>query len=127
MIEKRIREKVVIREHRFGFMLGRSTIEVIHVLRRLMEKYRKRKKDLYMEFIDLEKAYDSIPRYIIWDSLEAKGVSRSHIEAIRDMYNGSSTNIQTPVEITKSFPIGVGLHQGSTLSPILFAIINHLR
>ena len=63
-----------------------------------------------MVFIDLEKDYDSIPRYTIWESLVAKGVSRSHIEAIRDKYNRASTNIQTPVGITKSFPVRVGLH-----------------
>ena len=67
--------------------------------------------------------YDSIPRCIILESLEAKGVSRSHIEAIRDMYDGASTNIQILVGITKSFPIRVGLHQGSPLSPFLFAVI----
>ena len=39
------------------------------------------------------------------------------------MYNGASTNIQTLVGITEHFPIGVGLHQGSILSPFLFAII----
>ena len=88
-----------------------------------MKKYRERKKDLHMVFIDSEKAYDSIPRYTIWESLEAKGVSWSHIEAIRDMYNRASTNIQTPVGITKSFSVRVGLHQGSTLRPFLFAVI----
>ena len=123
MIDKRIRQEAVIREHQFGFMPGRSTTKAIYVLRRLIEKYRERNKDLHMVFIDLEKAYDRIPRCIIWESLEAKGVSRSHIEAIRDMYDGASTNIKTPIGITKSFPVRVGLHQGSTLNPFLFAVI----
>ena len=93
------------------------------MLRILMEKYRKKKKDLHMVFIDLEKAYDSIPRYIIWESLEKKGISQSYFDIIRDIYDGTTTNIQTPVGITRSIPVRVGLHQGSTVSPFLFAII----
>ena len=100
VVERRIRQEPVIRENQFGFMPGRSTIEAIHVLRRLMEKYRERKKDLHMVFIELEKAYDSISRCVIWDSLKARGISSVYIEAIRDMYDRVSTNIQTPVQIT---------------------------
>ncbi|XP_057550451.1 uncharacterized protein LOC130828482 [Amaranthus tricolor] len=72
-----------------------------------MEKYRKKKKDLHMVFIDLEKAYDSIPRYIIWESLEKKGISQSYFDIIRDIYDGTTTNIQTPVGITRSIPVRV--------------------
>lgn len=50
-----------------------------------------------MVFIDLKKTYDSIPRDIIWDNLQAKGVSMRYIEAIMDMYEEVMTNIQTPV------------------------------
>ena len=60
VIEKRIKQEAVIREHQFAFMPGRSTTVAIHVLRRLMEKYKERKKDLHMVFIDFEKAYDSL-------------------------------------------------------------------
>ncbi len=46
-----------------------------------------------------------------------------YIEAIRDIYNRVLTKIQTPVGITEPFPVRVGLHQGSSLSPFIFAII----
>ena len=46
-----------------------------------------------------------------------------YIKAIRDMYDRVSTNIQTPVGITKPFPVKVGLNQGSALSPFIFTVI----
>ena len=39
------------------------------------------------------------------------------------MYDRLSTNIQTPIGITESFPIKVGLHQGSAFSPFIFTVI----
>ncbi|GJV70808.1 hypothetical protein Tco_1490803 [Tanacetum coccineum] len=43
-------------------MLGQSSIEAIHLIRSLMEKYRERQKDMHLAFIDLEKAYDNVPQ-----------------------------------------------------------------
>ena len=97
VIKRRIRQQTVIIENQFGFMLVRSTIEAIHVLRKLMEKYGERKKDLHIVFIDLVKAYDSMPRRVIWESFKVRGISSVYIKTIRDMYNRVSTKIQTPV------------------------------
>ena len=44
VIEYRLRLKTTISENQFGFMLGRSTMEAIYLLRRLLERYREKKK-----------------------------------------------------------------------------------
>jgi len=46
-----------------------------------------------------------------------------YIQVIKDMYKGGKTRVRTPRGITDDFCIGIGLHQGSTLSPFLFTLI----
>ncbi|XP_057537347.1 uncharacterized protein LOC130815034 [Amaranthus tricolor] len=79
-------------------MPKRPTTEAIHLLRRFMEKYRERKKDLYLVFIDLEKAYDNIPRSIVWDTLKNRGdhtkeEANSKLEAWREALEGKGLRI----------------------------------
>ena len=62
IIEARIRKEVTIAEQQFGFMPGRSTIDAMFCLRMLLEKWTEGQKAVHCAFIDLEKAYDRVPR-----------------------------------------------------------------
>jgi len=97
-------------------------MEAIYLLRRVLERYRTDKKDSHLVFVDLEKVYDRVPIEILWKALENKGVRIAYIIAIKDMYEGASTSVRTQDVATENFPIKIGLHQGSTLSPYLFTL-----
>ena len=49
-----------------------------------------------MVIIDLEKAYDRVPRDVLWTTLEKKGVCVAYIKVIQDMYDRVLTKVRTP-------------------------------
>ncbi|KAI5734291.1 hypothetical protein M8J77_004769 [Diaphorina citri] len=104
-------------------MPGRSTTDAVFALRQLIEKYREKNKDLHLIFIDLEKAYDRIPRQEIWRCMREKGTPEKYVRIVQDMYRGVRTMIRSSVGMTESIPVGVGLHQGSALSPYVFDLV----
>ena len=110
IIEARLKDKVEISSQQYGF-----------ALRILMEKYREGQRELHCVFVHLEKAYDRVPREELWYCMRKSGIVETQL--VQDMYEESETVVRCAIRTTESFKVKVGLHQGSTLSPFLFAVI----
>jgi hypothetical protein len=72
----------------------------IFLIRQLMERCRKQKKDLHMIFIDLEKAYDKVSRNVMWWALQKHKVSSKYINLIKDIYDNVVTSVRTETLMT---------------------------
>ena len=55
--------------------------------------------------------------------MRKSGVAKKYVRVVQDMYEGSVTVVRHAVGVTDGFGVEVGLHQGSTLSPLLFAMV----
>ncbi|KAK3543274.1 hypothetical protein QTP70_014065 [Hemibagrus guttatus] len=88
-----------------------------------MELYRDGQRELHCVFVDLEKAYDRVPREELWYCMRKSGVAEKFVRVVQDMYERSRTVVRCAVGQTEEFNVEVGLHQGSSLSPFLFAMV----
>ena len=87
------------------------------------EKYLAANKRLYMAFVDLEKAFDRVPRKVIWWALRKLGVDEWIVRLVQGMYSNARSHVRVGEGYSEEFEVKVGVHQGSVLSPLLFIIV----
>ena len=113
---------VEIREEQYGFVTGKGTIDAIFILRQSQEKYLENDKELYLVFVDLEKAFDRVPRVWIESSLRRKGVVECYVKAVMKMYKDVLSQVKVEGEYSE-FAVSLSIHQGSVLLPFIFAVV----
>ena len=104
-----------------GFRPSRGCNDAIFGLRRVLEEAMRRHRNSYMCFIDLSKAYDSIPRDLAWKILELRGMPRKIVSLLRDLHTDTYCALRGDHQHKESwFEVKTGFKQGDVNAPLLF-------
>ena len=107
----------------FCLMPGCGTKNTIFILRQIQEKYFAKKRKICIVFLDLEKAFDQVPRDFGWWTLRKLGVEEFLAKIVQWMHRNYQSQVRVNGTFSDDFLAQVGLHQCSFLSPLLFIIV----
>lgn len=118
-----------IAEEQGGFRAGYSTADNIYILYAIVQRYFLRSSGkVYVCFVDYKKAFDTVNRNILWNTLKKNGVGGKMLRLLRNMYQNVRSCVRCPTDnLTDFFQSSLGVRQGCVLSPTLFSFfINEL-
>ena len=117
----------VLAESQCGFRKGRGCVDMIFCARQVIEKTLEHEESLYIVFVDLKKAYDSVPRDALWIALEKYGFPPTMVSIIKSFHEDMSAELKINGELLeKEINVTNGLRQGCTMAPILFNLFFNL-
>ena len=108
VIEARIRKIVKIDDMPFGFSAGRSTTDAVFIVCQVQEKFLEKQKELWIAFVDFEKAFDRVPCDVLWWALRRVGVEEWIINVIKSIYDGGTTSVRMKKKIVKTLRSRLG-------------------
>ena len=116
---------LIIYYQNHSVVLGEGEVAVIYmifVVRQLFEKAREHQESLFTLFVDLRKAYDSVPRDALWRVLGRCGVPPQMLRIVRSFHEDMQAEVRVGGVLSDTFRVRSGLRQRCTLAPTLFII-----
>ena len=97
-------------------------MDEVFSVRKVCEKCLANAKDVFFSFKDLEKAYDTIDRHLLWQILRVYGVGGKLLKAAQSFYVDSRACVRVGIDVSEWFPVNVGLRQGCVMSRWFFNV-----
>ena len=98
---------------------------MIFAARQLKEKCQEQYDDLFITFIDLTKAFDTVCRDGLWliVIMEKFGCPRKFTALVRQLHDSMRATVLHNGDTSDSFPVTNGVKQGCVLAPTLFSMV----
>ena len=126
MVRKRIdkwtEDSGMLGEIRGSFRRGRHTEDNLFMLERLIDMVKGRKEEIFMTFLDMEKAYDRVNRKKLFEVMQCYGVHEKLVRLIERIYDGSMVKFELEKVTTGWCKSDSVVRQGCLLSPLPFNI-----
>ena len=95
----------------------------MYVLRQVAEKRREVRGCIALGFVDLEKAFDTVPREMVMATLRWMGVPEAEVRMVEGTDEKTTARVVVGEGASDEFEVKIGLSQGSVLSPLLFIAV----
>ena len=112
-----------LRLEQAGFRKGRGTIEQIYILRNIIEQSVEWQGSRYVNFVDFQKAFDSLARERIWQILRRYGIPEKFVCITRNWYDNSESAVIYEGSILDWFKVTTGVKLGCVMSGFIFIIV----
>ena len=112
----------ILPESQAGFRQERGTTDMVFCARQLLEKAREQRRPVYLVFFDLEKAFDLVPRDILWKVLAKFGCPSRFVNVVRLLHDDMKGSVTYKGKLSPPFDIRCGVKQGCVLAPTLFSM-----
>ena len=89
-------------------------------LRLLSDLHREFSQPLYVAYVDLKSAFDSVDREALWNTIRGVGIPDPLLDLIKDLHRGTHSQVRVGGRLSPSFPTGSGVRQGCVLASALF-------
>src|SRR5207248_220133 len=124
IITKRLENKaeMIMGKTQFGFRRGCGTREAIGVMRTVCERSLEHGNDIFICFVDFEKAFDRVDWVKMLDILRSIGIDWRDRRLILNLYMKQKVVVKVMQEYSEESDIGRGVRQGCCMSPLLFNI-----
>jgi hypothetical protein len=122
-LEEYCHKNNILKQTQFGSIKQKSAAQAAITAKLIMDDARIHNKQIHTLYLDLAKAYDSVPHELIKRTLMYYKIPKREIIRIMEIYKDNKAIIYTPHGKTESIPIKNGVKQGDTLSPLLFILV----
>ena len=108
-------------EQQHGFVKKRGCVDASFVLLQALRKRREHGLESWVLFLDLIKAFDSVPRPLLWLVLSRLGAPPKLVSVLRLLHTENEVRMAVGEE-ERALPCSIGVKQGDVLGPVLFVL-----